>query len=70
MMAIFKDLLPGMLSIGLIALFPMLEGTNDVAQVDVLDLSGECEVFNVVQMVTSINFLLVTSRMHNSHLQL
>ena len=35
-------------------------GTGDVAQVDVLDHSGECEVFKVVQMATSINFLSVT----------
>ena len=26
-------------------LIPMLEGTDDVAQVDVIDLSGECKVF-------------------------
>ena len=34
----------------------------NVAQVDVLDHFGEFEVFNVVQMATSINFLSVTSR--------
>ena len=48
----------------------MLEGLGDIAQVDGLDHSGECEVSNVIQMATSINYLSVTLIICNSHLEL
>ena len=56
MMAMFKDLLPGMLRVGLIALFPMLEGTDEVSKVGVLDLSGKCRFSMSAKMATSVSY--------------
>ena len=55
-MAMFMDLYLEQISIGLIVLFPMLEGTDEVSKVGVLDLSGKCRFSMSSKMATSVSY--------------
>ena len=52
----FENVYLEQISIGLIVLFPMLEGTDDVSKAGVLDLSRKCRFSMLSKMATSISY--------------